>query len=107
MATRTDESIGDLVVQASHQLSDLVRTEVALAKAEITQEVRRVGKGAGLFGGAGAMAWLALVFASLALMFGLGEVMDLWGAALVVTAVYAVVAALFVMAGRSTLGSRR
>src|SRR5687767_4812974 len=107
MATRTDESLGDLVVQATHQLSGLVRTEVQLAKAEITQEVSRIGKGAGFFGGAGTTAWLVVVFVSLAAMFGLGEVMSLWAAALVVAAAYAVVTVGLVMAGKATLGSRR
>ena len=107
MSTRTDESLSELVVQATHQLSDLVRTEVQLAKAEITEEVGRIGKGVGFFGGAGVTAWLAVFFVSLAAMFGLGEAMPLWAAALVVTGVYAVTAGGLVLAGKSTLGSRR
>jgi hypothetical protein len=48
-----DKSLGELVATATRDLSLLVHQEIALAKAEIKQDVAAAGKGAGLFGGAG------------------------------------------------------
>ena len=46
------ESIGELVRHLSEQTSDLARREVELAKAEMSVKVKRLGVGAGAFGGA-------------------------------------------------------
>jgi hypothetical protein len=49
------EPVGELVQRASQQLSQLVRDEMRLAQAEMTEKGKRFGKGGGLFGGAGLM----------------------------------------------------
>ena len=49
-------SVGELVGQATEQLSRLVRQEVALAKEELAEKGRRAGRGGGLLGAAGAVA---------------------------------------------------
>lgn len=106
MATRTSEpSLGELVARAAGELSALVRDEVALAKAELTAEVGKVGKGAGLFGGASVTGHLAVLFLSFAAMFGLGQVVPMWAAALTVGLVFAVVTLGLVLAGKATFGS--
>ena len=53
-------------------MSRLLRQEIDLAKAEAKQEVTKLGKGAGLLGGAGVAGHLLLLFASVALMLVLG-----------------------------------
>jgi hypothetical protein len=80
-----------------------MRGELALAKAEAKEEATRAGRGAGLLGGAGVSANLMLTFASLALMFGLGNWMALGWAALIVAVLWAIVAAVLASSGRKAL----
>lgn len=103
--TTTDPSLGELVGQATKDLSTLVRKEVELAKAELSTEVAKAGRGAGMFGGAGLTAMYGLTFVSLAAMFGLGAVIPLGWAALIVGAVYLVVAAILATRGKKAFGS--
>jgi hypothetical protein len=92
-------SLGEIISDISDGLSELVRQEVDLAKAEIRSEASKAGKAAGMFGGAGVAAWLTAVMLSFALAFGLGNVMDLGWAALIVAVIWAIIAAvLFVVA---------
>ena len=108
MATRTapsEPSLGELVAQASADLSTLARKEIELAKAEIGAEVAKVGKGAGLLGGAGFLGHLALIFASLAAMFGLAHWMPLGWAAATVAGVFGLLAASMALLGKRTLSS--
>jgi uncharacterized membrane protein YqjE len=94
------ESTGDLVKQLSQQVSELVRQEVELAKAEASEKGKKAGIGAGLLGG-GAVAGLAAVGALTAfLILVLDLVMPAWAAALIVTAIWAVIAGLLALRGR-------
>ena len=96
----TEPSLGELVGQATKDMSTLVRKEIELAKAELSTEVAKAGKGAGMFGGAGVTGLYALTFLSLAAMFGLGAVMPLGWAALIVGAVYLGVTAFLAITGK-------
>jgi hypothetical protein len=98
-----NSSVGDLVGKLTGDLSRLMRAELALAKAEAKEEAGRAGKGAGMLAGAGVGANLVLTFASLALMFGLGNWMDLGWAALIVAVLWAVVAAALASTGRTAM----
>ncbi len=98
-----DQSIGSLIGRLSTHLSKLMRQEMALAKAEIREEVKQAGKGAGMLGGAGFAAWMVAVFASLTLMFLLGLAIDLTWAALIVTLLWAAVGAALFVVGRNQL----
>jgi hypothetical protein len=92
-------SLGEIISDISAGLSELFRKEVELAKAEIRVEASKAGKAAGMFGGAGVAAWLTAIMLSLALAFGLGNVMDLGWASLIVAVLWAIIAAvLFVVA---------
>jgi hypothetical protein len=97
---KTDASLGELVGQATKDVSTLLRKEVELAKTELASEVAKAGKGAGMFGGAGFAAMYGLVFASLALMFGLGALMPLGWAALIVAGLYFAGAAILALTGK-------
>ena len=98
-------SVGDLVGEIADDLSRLLRQEIDLAKAEARREVSKLGKAAGLLGGAGVAGQLLLLFASVALMLVLGRVMDLDLAALIVALIWAVVAAVLASMGRRQLKS--
>ncbi|MER7564289.1 phage holin family protein [Streptomyces sp. NPDC048523] len=94
------EPVGELVQRASQQLSQLVRDEMRLAQAEMTEKGKRFGKGGGLFGGAGLMGVLTLQALVATVIAALSLVMDVWLAALIVTGVLAAVTALMAVLGK-------
>jgi tetrahydromethanopterin S-methyltransferase subunit G len=96
-------SIGELIGEISDDLSRLFRQEVELAKAELRQEAGKAGRAAGMLGGASIAAFLTLLLLSLAVVYGLGNVMDLGWAALIVAVVWAIVGAVLYSAGRRRL----
>ncbi|MEV6808033.1 phage holin family protein [Streptomyces sp. NPDC051132] len=98
-----DASVGRLLSAVTSDLQTLFRQEIELAKAEIKEEGTRAGKAAGMYGGAGFAGYLVLLFLSLAAVFGLANVMDGGWAALIVAAVWAVVAAVLYQKGRSRM----
>lgn len=81
-------------------ISDLVKAEVALAKAELTEKATRKGLGIGLLLGAGVAGWLALQGLLVTAGFLLALVLPAWAAALIVTAVLLVVAAVLGLLGK-------
>ncbi len=95
-----DTSVGQLVSEVTQDLSTLMRQELALAKAEVKVEAVKAAKGAGMLGAAGFAGYMVLLFASIAAWWGLAEVMASGWAALVVTAIWAVIGAVLFVAGR-------
>ncbi|MGQ7295852.1 phage holin family protein [Quadrisphaera sp. KR29] len=106
-ATGERTSIGQLFSSVTEDLSTLVRQEIALAKAEATQSATRAGKGAGLLAGAGVSGHFVLLFLSIALWWGLGNAIGRGWSALVVAVVWAVIAAVLALRGRSELRAVR
>jgi uncharacterized membrane protein YqjE len=98
-----EQSMGELFKQLSEELSVLVRQELRLAQAEMTEKGKRAGIGAGMFGGAGLVAVLALGSLTACIVAALSKAMDVWLAALIVTAVYAAVAGVLALAGRERI----
>lgn len=96
----TEASAAELVQRATEQISRLVREELALARAELTEKGKHAGVGAGLFGGGGALALYGGGALIAALVLLLGEVMPVWVAALVVGVILLVVAGLLALSGR-------
>ena len=85
----------------SGDIGDLVRGEIALAKAEIQDNVTRLGTGAGLLGGAGVVGLFALEFVLLAIMFAIVAAgVREWIAALIVAVLLGVVAAVLALNGK-------
>ena len=97
------QPLGELVSNVTRDLSALMHQELELAKAEMKQEATKAGKGAGMLGGAGLAGYLVLLFASLAVMFGLGAVMPLGWAALIVAVVWGLIGAVLFARGRTEL----
>jgi predicted lipid-binding transport protein (Tim44 family) len=97
------EPVGDLVQRASQQLSQLVRDEMRLAQAEMTQKGKRFGKGGGLFGGAGLVGVLTLQALVATVIAALSLVMDVWVAALIVAVVLAAVTTLMATLGKQQI----
>ncbi|MFG2758054.1 phage holin family protein [Streptomyces wuyuanensis] len=94
------ESVGELVKQASEQFSRLIRQELRLAQAEMRQKGRRFGIGGGLFGGAGAVGFLALQALVAAVIAALALVLPIWAGALITAAVLLAVAAVLAATGK-------
>ncbi|WP_433436648.1 phage holin family protein [Nonomuraea sp. CA-141351] len=97
--TPEEESLGSLVAQASSHISDLVRSEIELAKSELRFDAKRVGTAGGLFAAAAFMAHLCLILASFAIAYALALVMPIWLAFLIVTVIYLLLAGLGVFLG--------
>jgi hypothetical protein len=99
----SDESVGELFGRVAGDLSTLLRQEVELAKAELRAEATKAGKAGGFFGGAGVLGHLTVAFLALAAVYGLGNVMDLGWAALIVAVLLAVGTAVLAQVGRTRL----
>lgn len=97
------ESLGSLMSQLSHDLSTLIRQEIALAKAELSETAKNAGKGAGMLAGAGVAGHFVLLFLSIALWAGLGAVIGTGWAALIVAGVWAIIAAVLAVLGKKNL----
>jgi len=93
-------SVGELLGDISRDLSTLMRQEVELAKAEIRESAQNAGKGAGMLGAAGVAGHFVLLFLSVALWWALGDLVGLGWSALIVAALWAVVAAVLASMGR-------
>ncbi|RAO02888.1 hypothetical protein GAR05_01166 [Micromonospora saelicesensis] len=104
---RTQASVGELIGDVTRDMSTLVRKEVELAKAELREEVSQAGKAGGMFGGAGLAGFLAVLFVSYALWWGLSNTMDQGWAALIVAVIWAAVAGGLFINARSQLKRAR
>jgi hypothetical protein len=101
VAVRNDgASIGDLVRRLSEQTSTLARQEVELAKAEVAEKGKRLGAGAGALGAAALVGLFAFGALTAGAILALATAVDAWLAALIVTVVYALVAAVLALAGK-------
>jgi uncharacterized membrane protein YqjE len=98
-----DRSIGELVKDLSAQTSTLVRQEIDLAKAELQQQGKQAGKGAGMLVGAAVFGLLALGALTAALIALLDKAMATWVAAAIVMVLWLIVAAVLAKAGQKAL----
>ena len=101
---RDERSLGDLFAELARETSTLVRQEVQLAKAELTQSATEAARGIGMLVAGGAVAYAGLFFLLLAIVFGLIEAgWDAWLSALVVGLVVVAVGAILVLRARESL----
>jgi uncharacterized membrane protein YqjE len=91
---------GELLRELSDQTTTLVKQEIELLKAELTEKGKTAGVGAGMFGGAGLFGVFAFAALTTCIIAALNELMPLWLAALLVTVVYGAVAAVLGLRGR-------
>ena len=100
-STLSDRSIAELLKQLSDQTTTLARQEVDLAKAELAAKGKQAGLGAGMFGGATVFGLYALGSLTACVILALATSMTAWLAALIVAAVYGVIAGGLALAGKS------
>ena len=97
-------SIGQLFGEISKDISTLMRQEVALAKAEVTQSAKQASKGAGMFAGAAYAGHLTVLFLSFALWAGLAYLLNNWAwSALIVAVLWGIIAAVLALRGKKEM----
>jgi hypothetical protein len=100
-----ERTLGQLVADASKDLSAIVRSEVALAKAEVKRDVVAGVAGAALFVVAGVFAFLALILLLIAAAYGLVAAgLSAWLAFLIVGGALLVIGVLLALVGKSRFG---
>jgi hypothetical protein len=98
--TDDDRSVGALVNQLSQQTSTLIRQELLLAQTELQEKGKRLGTGAGMFGGAGLVALYGVGALVAAAIIGIGTLLEPWLAAVIVGVVLLAVAGILALLGR-------
>lgn len=98
-----ERPIGELFNKLSAETSTLIRQEMALARAELTEKGKEAGKGAGLFGGAGAVGLLGAGAITAGIVLLLDLAIAAWLAAIVVGLIYVAVAAFLGLKGRDRI----
>jgi len=96
-------SVGALIGEVTRDLSTLMRQELELAKAEIRQEATKAGKATGMLAAAGFAGYMTAVLLSLALVFGLANLIGLGWSALLVAVLWAIAGAVLFSNGRKKL----
>jgi uncharacterized membrane protein YqjE len=96
-----ERPVGELLKQLSQDTATLVNKELELAKAELAEKGKKAGMGAGMFGGAGLVGVMALGALTACFILALDTAMKSWLAALIVAAVYAAIAGVLALLGKS------
>ena len=99
---KEERSLGELFTNLASETGTLVRQEVALAQAELTQKATSVGKNVGFLVVGGAVGYAALLAVIAAMIIGLANFVPAWAAALIVAVIVGIVA--FIMIS-SALGA--
>lgn len=104
-----DQTVAEALRSAVHDAQELVRGEIALAKAELRGEVKRVGRGAVSLAIAAAAGLVALVFLLAAASWGIAEAMawPVWTGFAIVGAIVAIAAGVLAMMGRRRFNGAR
>ena len=98
-------SAGELVSRLSQQLTTLVRDEMRLAQAELTQKGKKAGIGAGLFGGAGVVGLYGVGALVAAAIIALSLAVTAWLAAVIVAVVLFIVAGVLALVGKKEVSA--
>jgi uncharacterized membrane protein YqjE len=99
----TRPSIGELVGSLSEKLSQLIRDEIRLAKAELAEKAKHAAIGIGLMAVAAMLGFFAVAVLIASAILGLANAVDAWLAALIVGLVLLIVAAVLVVVGKKAL----
>ena len=98
-----DKTIGQLVVDIKTDVTDLVKSEVALAKAELADDAKAAGAGAGMFAGAALFGFFALMLLFIGASLTLALLLPEWASFLIVGVLLLVVAGVLALVGKSKI----
>jgi hypothetical protein len=100
-------SLGDRLSNVTRDISTLMRQEVALAKAEVSESASKAGKGIGMLAGAAVAGFFVLMFLSISLWRALGNEIGFGWSALIVAVIWAIIAAILAVVGKKALDQVR
>jgi hypothetical protein len=100
-AVGSEASAAELVKHLTEQVSRLIRDELRLAEYEMTRKAKRMGRGAGMFGGSGLVALYGIGCLLAAAIIGLASVVPAWAAALIVGGALLVIAGVTALMGKT------
>ena len=103
MTGEGNRSVADVLQDIVANVQTIIRSEVRLAKAEVTEEVIKAGRAAGMMAGGLVAGWFTAWFLLLAILFALATVMPMWGAALLLFVIMGILTAILVTAGKKRL----
>jgi protein-S-isoprenylcysteine O-methyltransferase Ste14 len=98
-----ERTLGQLVADATHDLSTIIRSEIALAKAEITTEAKTAGRSAAMFGAAAFVGLLGVIFLFHTIVAVLDIWLPEWAGYLITTALLFAVAAVLALVGKKSM----
>jgi membrane protein implicated in regulation of membrane protease activity len=102
MSAETEQKLSALVSSAAQDVSALVRGEIALAKAEMRQDMKQAAAGGGLFGAAAVLGVFALIMLCFAAAYGLHATgLGLAWCWLIVAGAFLLVAGICTLIGRA------
>lgn len=95
-----EPSTGELINRLTAQSTELIRSELQLAKTEMTEKAKHAGVGIGMFGGAGLVALYGLGTLIAAIVLALALVLPAWLSALIVAVVLFAIAGVVALLGK-------
>jgi hypothetical protein len=99
-----ERSLGQLVADASADLSSIMRSEIELVKVEVKNDVSQAGKGAGMFAGAAVLGLYGFGLLLLAAAWGLVAAgLPVWLGLLIVAVLLFVIAAVLALIGKKAM----
>lgn len=101
-----DRSIGSLFAELAREAANLARTEIELAKAELSEKAASAGGGVAMLAVGGLIAFAGLLFLLGSATLALARVVEPWLAALIVGAVVLAIGGILALVGKSRLKAR-
>ncbi|HLJ83769.1 MAG TPA: phage holin family protein [Candidatus Eremiobacteraceae bacterium] len=98
------ESFTESLKQLGSDISILIREDLESARAEMLQKAKDAGLGAGMLSGSAVAGLFALLCLTMLTIVLLASSLQLWLAVLIVTIVWACVAAILAIAGKRKMG---
>ncbi|HEY3534974.1 MAG TPA: phage holin family protein [Pedococcus sp.] len=98
-----ERTIGQLVADATHDLSSIVHNEIALAKTELKNDAKAAGKGAAMFGAAAFVGLLGLIFLFHSVARVIAIWLPVWAGYLITTGLLFLIAGILALVGRKSV----
>ncbi|MGJ9372920.1 phage holin family protein [Nesterenkonia sp. CF4.4] len=102
-ARPSEPSVPELLSRLSEQTSRLVRDELRLVQVELTATAKQGGISAGFLGAGGILAWFGSGALIATAILGLAVVLPAWAAALIVTVILFIAAAIAALLGKKKM----
>lgn len=99
------QSLGTLVTGIVEDLQNIVRGELALAKAELQEEATGIGRGVGMLAAGAIVGLVAFIFLMLGVTYLVNRWLTMWQSAALVGAVLLVIAIILLTTGRKKLST--